>query len=211
MAQYTPEWWEIRRGKPTASAFDRIVTPGGKASSQARKYLTDLIGEMVRYDPAFLSSRPVTRDMEYGTQCEPQARNWYAMERDEATIQQVGFCTTDDERLGCSPDALVNPVYDGTQIVATEGVLELKCPSAGTHVGYIEDPESLLADYRPQVHGHLIVTGAKWVDLVSFAPELQPVIVRVVPDEYTVRLGQALIEFAESLAARRRVILEGGK
>src|SRR5262245_2947730 len=38
--QYTPEWWEARRGIPTASNFDKILTPKTeKASAQQADYL----------------------------------------------------------------------------------------------------------------------------------------------------------------------------
>jgi hypothetical protein len=44
--------------------------------------------------------------MEYGSGTEEEARNWYAFQHD-VEVQQVGFITTDDGRLGCSPDGLI--------------------------------------------------------------------------------------------------------
>ena len=45
-AQYSPEWWNVRRGIPTASEFDRILTPAtGKPSKSADGYACQLIGE----------------------------------------------------------------------------------------------------------------------------------------------------------------------
>jgi len=201
MNQYSSEWWEARRGIPTCSEFDRVLTSGGrdpskaKLSGSAQKYACRLAAEVRSLEPNFFTDRPITRAMAAGTETEPEARNWYAMEHDTLTVQQVGFVTTDDKRFGGSPDAICNPVFEGAKIVGCEGGLELKCVQPDTHVGYIMDPAELIADYRGQVHGSLLVTKAKWWDLVSYAKGFDPVIVRVTPDAYTVALAAALQEF----------------
>lgn len=184
MAQYSPDWWRLRCGYPTASAADRILTPTGKLSAQARKYVAELIGDRCCLTPNFFTDRPVTRDMANGSNMEPEARRWYAMERPESRIQQVGFCVDASGRYGCSPDALVDD----------DGVCELKCPRLSTQVEYLEDGV-LPSDYVPQCHMHLIVTGRKWVDFTSYAPGLPGFIVRLVPDSYTEKLRVALEDF----------------
>ena len=46
--QGTRDWYMLRLGKPTASCFDRIITPKtGKASAQQDWYLFDLLAERV--------------------------------------------------------------------------------------------------------------------------------------------------------------------
>jgi hypothetical protein len=187
MAQYSPQWWQVRAGIPTASAADRIITPTGKPSAQAKKYALELIADRCQLTPNFFTDRPVTRDMANGTNMEPEARKWYRFEREVAETQMVGFCVTEDGRFGCSPDALVD---EG-------GCLELKCPKVTTHLEYL-DEGVLPAEYRPQVHMHLIVTGRKWCDFVSYAPTKgaqMGFIVRVLPDEYTAKLRVALEDF----------------
>lgn len=184
MAQYSGEWWRLRCGIPTASAADRILTPTGKLSAQAKKYVAELIADRCCLSPNFFSDRPQTRDMANGTNMEPEARRWYAMERPNSRIQQVGFCVSEDGRFGCSPDMLVDDV----------GVGELKCPRLSTQVEYLEDG-TLPADYKPQCHMHLIVTGREWCDFISYAPGLPGFIVRVIPDEFTARLKVALEDF----------------
>jgi hypothetical protein len=197
MLQYSPEWWEIRRGVPTASQFDKILTPTGKLSSQATAYIDELIADRFVLNPNFMTERPMTRAMANGTDMEPEARRWYAMEHPERRVVQVGFCVTDDGRFGCSPDALVGD----------DGVLELKCPLGKTHVGYLR--EGLLpADYRPQCHGHLIVTGRPWVDFVSYAPGLPPFSIRVTADSYTEKLRSALDVFWEQYQATLTALLK---
>lgn len=184
MAQYSPLWWEARRGIPTASQFDKILTPGGKISSQASGYIDELIADRVCLTPNFFTEQPITRAMANGTNMEPEARDWYAMAHPERDVQQVGFCVDESGRFGCSPDAMVGE----------DGVLELKCPMGKTHVGYLRNGE-LPADYRPQVHGHLIVTGRPWVDFVSYCPGLPAFIIKVTPNEYTAKLRASLDEF----------------
>jgi hypothetical protein len=192
--QYDPSWWEARRGIPTASGFDRIITPTGKPSAQADGYIDELIGDLVDLRPNAFSERGRmgTPEMQAGRDAEPAARAWYALESG-ADVKQVGFCLSDCGRFGCSPDGLVGD----------DGVLELKCPMLKTQSSYLRKAE-LPNDYRPQVHGHLLVTGRKWVDFMSYAPGLPTFRVTVVPDEYTAKLKAALDEFlvryAEALA-----------
>ena len=190
--QYSPEWWDIRRGVPTASRFGKIITPKtGKLSAQADTLIAELIAETFRRG-SVEPDRPINRSMEHGIATEDQARKWYAFDR-EAELKQVGFCKTDDDRFGCSPDALVGD----------DGVLELKCPNVETHVGYVMDG-TLPDDYKAQVHGHLIVTGRPWCDFVSYVTDqadLEPFVVRVQPDEFTDKLRKALDEFYERYQA----------
>ena len=200
MIQYSPEWWEVRRGIPTASAFDRILTPGGKLSGQSDGYIDELVGDAFCLNPNFMTERPMNHAMRAGLEAEPEARRFYEMENPTRTVQQVGFCLTDDGRFGCSPDALVGD----------DGVLELKCPQAKTQVGYLRDG-TLPSEYRPQVHGHLLVTGRPWVDFCSYCPGLPPLVVKVMPDEFTVKLRNALEAFHDTyLKVLQEIKTKGG-
>lgn len=190
--QYSPEWWEIRRGVPTASRFSKIITPKtGKLSAQADTLIAELIAEKFRRGPVE-PDRPINRAMEHGIATEDEARNWYSFDRGHE-LRQVGFCKTDDDRFGCSPDSLVNG----------DGVLELKCPNVDTHVGYVMEG-GLPDEYRAQCHGHLIVTGRAWCDFVSYVTDqadLEPFVMRVVPDSFTDLLRAALDQFHEKYMA----------
>lgn len=184
--QYTPAWWEARRGIVTASAADRILTPTGKVSAQQDGYIAELIADIVDLSPNAFSERGRigTAAMEAGRQAEPKARNWYSMVRN-VNVQQVGFVLSDCGRFGGSPDGLVGE----------EGGLELKCPLLKTQAGYLMDGEVLPNDYKPQVHFHLIVTNRPWWDFMSYAEGLPPLLIRVTPDDYTVKLAEALADF----------------
>lgn len=181
--QYSPEWWDVRRGVPTASNFGRIMTPATrKPSSQAAGYICQLIAEQA--DPHYADvDSYVSAAMKNGTMMEPEARAFYTFERD-ADVTEVGFCLTDDGRFGASPDGLVGD----------DGTLELKSPMHKTHVEY------LLAGvvppaYLPQVHGQIIVTGRAWCDFMSYARGLPPLLIRVERDDYTADLEAALDVF----------------
>lgn len=189
--QYSDDWWRIRRGVPTASQFDRIISPVKMSPSTSQEpYIDELLCEMI--DQAY-SSEPdnayVSPAMANGTAMEPAARSWYAFDRD-ADVREVGFCLDESGRFGCSPDGMIGE----------DGCLEIKVPSMKTHIRYLR--EGVLPNaYKPQVHGTLLVTGRPWVDFVSYSvsDELPSLIVRVVPDGFTVALKAELNRFLDKL------------
>ena len=175
-------------GVPTASAFDRILTPGGKPSKSAEGYKFELLGELMMGRPL---DSPKYLWMERGNELEEEAANWYEFQTDTA-LEIVGFCTTDDGLIGASPDRLVGD----------DGLVELKCPKPENHVRYLLFPDrGVEKDYAVQVQGQLYVTERKWCDIVSYHPDLPRVIVHVERDEeYIALLDAALKEFCVQLA-----------
>lgn len=192
--QGTPEWYWLRAGMPTASRFDSIITPAkGELSKGITGYIAELIAETVTGIPADIDSY-MSRAMVDGVNTEAEARNWYAFDTGR-DVEQVGFITDDDGHFGCSPDGLVDE----------DGGLELKCPTAKVHVGYLLDNASLVTAYKCQVHGCLAVTGRAWWDVMSYCQGFPPVLIRVEPDEFTGKLSVALskfrMEFEQAVAA----------
>lgn len=181
--QYSTEWWAARRGMPTSSEASRIITPKkAELSGQVDAYACDLIAE--KFDAYYGQHEDyVSSAMRNGTLMEPESRRFYEFQRD-LEVKQVGFITTDDKRFGCSPDSLVGD----------DGGLELKNPTAATHVRYLIDG-GLPAQYKPQVHWCLVVTGRKWWDFCSYSSGLPPVLVRVEPDDYTEKLRGCMEHF----------------
>lgn len=170
LAQGSDDWLAARLGIPTASCFDKIVTPKTLELSKASKpYLCRLLAEWMYGAPleAFTSGW-----MDRGKDLEPEAIRYYEMERECETLA-IGLVLTEDGMAGASPDRLVG---DG-------GALELKCPALETHVGYMLEPQSLVDEYRLQVQGQLWVIGRAWADVMSYSPGFPAVIVRVLPDE----------------------------
>lgn len=165
--QGTPAWLAARAGIPTASNFDKIVTPGGKLSASRDKYLHELLVEWALgpQENEWGGDYWITR----GRDLEPEARRYYALQRDMEP-RQVGFIYRDEARLvGCSPDWICPP----------SGMAEVKCPKPSTHMGYLLEGG---AQYTCQVQGQLWVTRLEWSDFVSYCPGLPPLVVRCLPD-----------------------------
>jgi len=183
--QYTAEWWEARRGLPTASQFSRIVKGDGSTSTQRNAYLYECAAVRITgiYKPSYTSAA-----MQEGTDREELSRMIYAMER-EVVVDEVGFIVSDCGRWGASPDGLVG----------NDGVLELKNPEAHTHIGYLLSGK-LPSAYYQQVMGEMFVTGRLWADFCSYSPKLPLFILRVYRDDlFCDKLEAALIAFCEEL------------
>jgi hypothetical protein len=185
--QYSPEFWAARRGIPTASNAASILTPTGKLSEAMITYACQLVADLSNATYG-QEEDYVSAAMTNGKKLEPEARMWYELEA-EADVVECGFCLTDDGRWGCSPDAMVGD----------DGLIELKVPEAHTAVRYLVDG-ILPPKYRPQIHMQLVVTGRAWVDFMSYHPGIPSMKVRVVPDEYTIAMRDALENFSELYA-----------
>ena len=196
LEQRSDEWFEKRLGIPTASSFDKIITPSGKASSQAEDYANTLVAE-------WLMSAPVDIGQNYwmqrGAELEDEAVAAYEFEHDMDT-QTVGFVATDDGWIGASPD----------RMVADDGIVEVKCPAPHTHIGYLLKGE-LPGGYRAQVQGQLMVTERQWCDWISYHPDMPMVVVRVYRDEeYIVQLRKLADKLTEQIQDKRRLLSERG-
>lgn len=196
LEQRTEQWFKVRAGRPTASNFDRIITPTGNDSSQWSSYAIELCASCLRPDEiAWEGNRHTDR----GEELEPKARDLFT-ELTGLDVRQVGFVTRDDGIVGCSPDALI---YDGDEIVAG---LELKCPLAKNHAAYLL-AGVLPPEYKPQVHGSMAVTGLDEWWFMSYCPGLAPFKLKVERDEFTEKVSDALDRFLIFYAAERKRII----
>lgn len=191
--QGTPEWWAAKCGLPSASNFNRIFKAASRGfSSAAHAYIDELVEERRQQLPKYFTSqgRPVTpamqaalAKMDRGLDLEPVARKWYEAQIGRR-IYEVGFCTTDDGRFGCSPDALVG----------VEGGVEIKIYEDGLHAKWCQ--AGLLPNqFAAQVHGSLLVTGRAWWDLVLYSETQESKVIRTWPDETTRELRVRLEQF----------------
>ncbi|HEY1122247.1 MAG TPA: YqaJ viral recombinase family protein [Haloferula sp.] len=207
MEQRSEQWFRARAGRPTASQFSRIITATGKDSEQWPELARDLTVECVKPQAStgFFGSAAT----EHGEELEPEARLEFERVM-EMPVTQVGFVSRTHVRLdgeevdgiaGCSPDGLI---YRGGELVAG---LEIKCPKSDfIHGGYLID-EELPAQYRPQVHGSMAVTGLSYWYFMSYCPGLAPFITRVEWDDYTDKVVDALDRFVAYYAERRKQLL----
>jgi len=179
--QGTPEWFDARRGIPTASEFGDIITPAkGAYSTSAQGYIARLVDDLMR--PGARDKFGGNEHTARGHTLEPEARQFYQFERD-CVVRQVGFVLSDCGRFGCSPDALTE-----------EGGAEIKAPDGPKHVQWLL-AGGLPDEHKAQVHGSLIITGRSWWDFVSYCPGYDPIIVRVTPDGFTDKLRAHLEQF----------------
>jgi YqaJ-like viral recombinase domain len=185
VTQGSPEWLALRCGIPTASCFDQIVTPKGKPSSQAERYMHTLLAERIMGHPA---QEIVTGWMDRGSRTESEAVAYYEGQRDLDT-ERIGFLTNNAGTIGASPD----------RFVGADGLLEIKVPREHTHVGYLLT-RSVDAVYYPQVQGQLWISERTWLDILSYHPEMPPALIRVERDEaYIATLAAAVGAFAEAI------------
>jgi hypothetical protein len=189
------EWLKARLGIPTASNFEKVLTPATrKPSTQANGYMRQLLAEWLIGVP---HESETSGFMERGTELEPAAAAWYAHDRD-VDVQEVGLVLRDDRMVASSPDRLVGE----------DGTLEIKCPSAATHVGHLLDG---MGGHVGQIQGALWLTGRQWCDLISYHPDLPAVVVRVGRDEeYIAALDAAVSTFVRHMLATRERLLAMG-
>lgn len=186
--QGSEEWLAIRKGRPTASRFDEIITNGGAISKSANGYIRELIAESFCPDFQTWTGNIYT---DRGQELEPEAREAFAKETG-LTLEQVGFVISEDGVCGCSPDSLVvEHATDGYHYAA--GV-EIKCPTPKAHVGYVLDGV-LPALYTQQVHGSMAITGLDTWHFWSYFPGMKPLHVVVERNDYTEKIEAALAEF----------------
>ena len=189
--QGSEAWHLLRLGRPTASEFDRLVTPLGKVKTGdgPQTYLYEKLAEHLTGKPLDDGS---TWAMSQGSLLESEAIPFYELVYG-AEVRKVGFVTTDDMRIGCSPDGLIGE----------DSGLECKCALPQTHLRYLLEG-GVPKEYVAQVQGCMFVTQRpRWVFL-SYCRKMPPHIVHVERDEafqqaLTAALNQFLANFDNAL------------
>lgn len=198
--QGSKEWMRLRLGMPTSSRFKDILTNKTLKPAKGDAYLVELLTEWALGCPLEGGS---SGWMARGSELEEQGRIAYSYEVGPKPTP-VGFVTTDDGLVGCSPDGLVG----------ADGGLEIKFPSAVKHVRYLLNPDALVNEYRHQVQGCLFVTGRPWWHLVSFHAGDDPlpkVLVRCGPDlDWQEAFAPALEAFLARLDAGKEALRSMG-
>ncbi len=197
--QGSQEWMRMRAGVPSASQAHRIITPKGKPSASAERYLFELLAERITGEPAV--EAPKMWWMERGKELEERARTGYEFERD-VEVSPVSFITDDLGRWGCSPDGLVGDT----------GLVEFKAPNASDHLMLVMNSGKAAEDYGIQCQFQLLVCQDRdWVDLSSYYPGLPQGIVRIERDvEFQKLMAKEVLAFSDRLEALYAQILADG-
>lgn len=216
--QGTPEWFEARKGIPTASEFSTVMSEGRDGSLPAAIMdamvksgcTAEQLAAAVKAARARGASPSASRlkylrtlagEIIRGTP-EEEGYSSAAMERGkvmEAEARDLyAFARGVDPvevgfvrrgDAGASPDSLIGE----------DGGLEIKTALAHIQFDRLQKNE-LPSEHKAQVYGNLWVTERKWWDFVSYSPGLPPLIVRVDRDEeYIAKLAKAVDAFNDEL------------
>jgi len=189
LIQGSEQWHLARTGKLTASSASKIITAGGKLSTQRTAYMDELISDC--FCPG-QNAWHGNANTDRGTAMEPLARAAFE-QRTSIPVEEVGFVTREDGLIGCSPDGLIS---NGERYIAG---LEIKCPLPKTHFRYLLDG-SLPDAYKPQVHFSMMVTGLPW-HFFSYCPGMKPMRLFIEPDAYTTKLQSMVEDFVSEYSA----------
>jgi putative phage-type endonuclease len=198
MIQGSPEWRAARCGKVTASRMAELVAKlkTGKPANSREDYLYELVAERLTGQPLDFFQ---TKDMQWGTEKEPLARQAYEQKHFVEVGQVAMVMHPVIENAGASPDGLVED----------DGLIEIKCPRTKTHLMTLRS-KTAPAQYIPQMQWQMACTGRQWCDFVSYDPRLpehlQLFIVRVQRDQalieqYEQEVIQFLVEVNEVITA----------
>lgn len=162
--QGTDSWKQARCGRVTGSRIADVMAKGkaGAPSVTRGNYLAEIVAEVLTGLPT--ADKYQSAAMRQGSEREPDARRIYAFMHDTSPIQ-VGFVVHSAiERAGASPDSLVGE----------DGLAEIKSPLVATHLDTLLGAP-IDGRYVKQMQWQLACCdGRKWVDFISFCPELPP-------------------------------------
>ncbi len=196
LEQGSDAWLKARLGVPSSSNFGKILTPTGKKSAQVKDYSNTLLAELIvgHGEPFFKSDA-----MQRGNDLEPFAVAQYELVSGNRT-KEIGFVTTDDGRIGASPDRLVG----------SDGLVEIKCPLQKKHTANLISGE-VDKQYIPQVQGQLWLTERDWCHWMSYHPEMPESLVMVErDDEYIALLEEAVGELLHDMDAKITILKDKG-
>lgn len=192
--QGSPEWYESRVGRVTASMFvearKRLKSGPNKGDFTAagKQYAFRLACERIS-GQALDEDQFETWAMKRGHELEPEARLAHELQK-EILVEQAGFILDDEGIFGVSVDGLIGD----------DGISEYKCFISPVKLMPIllEDD---LSDVMDQIQGGLWITGRKWAHFVLYCPALASIgkdltIIEVERDETYIReLQSDLLEF----------------
>ena len=123
-AQGSPEWFDLRKGRVTASNAWKMLERGYKYATEQKPIAT-------------------TSAMQRGKDLEPEALELYSKIKNDLEILSVGFVTNSKyPNAGASPDG-----------VLPDKLLEVKCFGRDKHLGITEDniPPEVMAQVQMQM------------------------------------------------------------
>lgn len=169
--QLNPDWLQARCGFATGSrALDitklvqkkkeKGVVTEWKPSADRMKYMDHVLAERLTGKPQGIRkiySLDERRDLE------PEARAAYSFYYNQGVVEAGFIHHLFIDKFGCSPDGLCGD----------DGMIEIKCLDATTHLRLWEGDESVIEEYKPQIRAGLSCTSRNWIDFVSYNPQMK--------------------------------------
>lgn len=152
-------WYASRLGRLNSSdAADMLATIKTGEAAARRNLRVRLVLERITgtIDDDGWTSKPMQR----GLDMEPEALAIYEAMTGNM-LRAPGYVQCTEHMAGASPDGVIG---------AFEGIAEVKCPLAATHLEYLKTGK-VPANYQAQVIHQLWVTGAQWADWMSYHPD----------------------------------------
>jgi hypothetical protein len=161
---YTPEWYEQRVGRFTASRLSELLTkPRGKYHS----IVLEKVGEILTGQSA--DNTFMSEEMQRGLELEPLAIKWAERNSGLKMEAESYFKTWDEcDAFGATCDR-VGMTDDGHKVI-----VEVKCPKTKTHIEYCcliesaDDLKEVNKGYYWQIVAGAIVHDARYGLFVSF-------------------------------------------
>jgi YqaJ-like recombinase protein len=159
--QLNPDWLQARCTFATGSRVKDIVArkQNGDPTAKYEQYKDHLMAERLTGRPQGIRK---IYSLEERRDLEPEARLAYELFHNQ-DVREVGFIHHPFiEKFGCSPDGLCGD----------DGMIEIKCLDATTHIKLWEGDESIVEEYKPQIVSGLACTNREWLDFVSYCPQM---------------------------------------
>lgn len=216
--QGSAEWFEARRGIPTASEFSTVMSEGRADGTMPNAMIDALVKEGAtaaqlaaavkaaksrNSNPAAmrakyldrLAAEIITEEPDPDTFSNAHLERGKEMEAEARALYALTYEPVTqvgfirNGRKGASPDSLVG----------NNGGLEIK-----TALPHIQLPRLranvLPPEHKAQVQGNIWVAEREWWDFMSYWPKLPPLVVRVYRDEaYIAQLAKAIDAFNAEL------------
>jgi hypothetical protein len=193
------DWFQMRAGKVTASGIGKLITDKFAlrkwSTEMPNSYLHLKLAEKWRGIPE--EQFGGNRQTDQGVFAEPQAFSVYSALQDRPVERIAGIDS--ETGLWCSPDGWLR--LDVPPDAEGDAGLELKCPMASTHIGYLL-AGVLPEEYVLQVQFSMFVTGAAKWHFFSFCKDLPDLFVEVQRDPSVIEAIEVATElFREKFEA----------
>ena len=151
--QRTEDWYNIRKGKMTASNAETIIANGKGLET----YIYNLMAE---YYSSAEKENYINADMQRGIDLEPEARLEFEFYTN-LDVQEVGFIEH-NEFIGVSPDGLIGD----------DGLIEIKCPNDSIYFKLLLS-NNIKPEYIAQMQMQMYVTDRQYCYFVSYNPNFE--------------------------------------